>query len=126
MTIEEKAAAYDEMIAREKARARSKARATISTDGATCEQCGSTERLERHHEDHSKPLEVQILCRKCHQKITPKPGRPRRDDSYRVRVQTRITDATWSRLESAAASLKMSVSDVIRMLIETGLEDVRG
>jgi hypothetical protein len=31
-----------------------------------CEQCASTKKLERHHPDYSKPLEVKTLCRKCH------------------------------------------------------------
>jgi len=32
-----------------------------------CEECGSKENLCRHHSDYSKPLEVTILCRSCHQ-----------------------------------------------------------
>jgi hypothetical protein len=31
-----------------------------------CEVCGATEKLQRHHPDYSKPLEVQILCAHCH------------------------------------------------------------
>lgn len=34
--------------------------------GEKCEECGSTEDLERHHPDYSKALEVRTLCRKCH------------------------------------------------------------
>jgi len=31
-----------------------------------CKICGSTENLQRHHPDYSKPLEVVTLCRTCH------------------------------------------------------------
>ena len=30
-----------------------------------CERCGS-ENSQMHHEDYSKPLAVEWLCRKCH------------------------------------------------------------
>lgn len=47
-------------------------RITIKT---ACEQCGATGvKLEKHHPDYSKPLEVQHLCTKCH-------GRTRRLDA---------------------------------------------
>ena len=38
-----------------------------------CEKCGSTEKLERHHPDHSKPEEFQTLCHKCHNALRRKP-----------------------------------------------------
>ena len=31
-----------------------------------CEECGSVERVQAHHSDYSKPLEIQWLCAYCH------------------------------------------------------------
>lgn len=35
---------------------------------AVC-KCGSTENIEMHHRDYSKPLEVEVMCRKCHREL---------------------------------------------------------
>jgi hypothetical protein len=37
--------------------------------GEKCEKCGATERLDRHHNDYDKPLEIQTLCRTCHAQL---------------------------------------------------------
>jgi len=36
---------------------------------SNCERCGSTEQLERHHPNYSKPLSIVTLCHKCHRFI---------------------------------------------------------
>ncbi len=37
-----------------------------------CEKCGSSELLQKHHADYSKPLEVVWLCIKCHHAVHKK------------------------------------------------------
>lgn len=49
------------------ARQRSRARARRAFPKVTpCERCGSTARVQRHHDDISKPLEIRMLCWVCH------------------------------------------------------------
>jgi hypothetical protein len=34
-----------------------------------CDVCGTTEGIEAHHEDYSRPLDVRWLCRKHHGEV---------------------------------------------------------
>lgn len=40
----------------------------LVTPSDSCETCHSDGPLEGHHEDYSKPLEVEWLCETCHRR----------------------------------------------------------
>ncbi len=51
----------------------------ILTRPSSCSKCGSPDKklrdgrtaIQAHHEDYSKPLDVEWLCVRCHVEITP-------------------------------------------------------
>ena len=53
----------------EKCKAHNKARQIKIPKGYLCEKCKKNKATEKHHKDYSKPLEVDFLCNKCHNKI---------------------------------------------------------
>jgi hypothetical protein len=44
-----------------------KARAKGQLIAKPCEHCGADGRVDAHHADYFKPLEITWLCRSCHQ-----------------------------------------------------------
>jgi len=54
---------------RKKANARSYVNANLKKgriEKKPCEICGTTNNLEKHHKDYSKPMDIQWLCRQHH------------------------------------------------------------
>ena len=54
-----------------KVKARKKAY-SIKIENQKCEKCKIKKATERHHEDYNKPLEVMLVCKKCHIKLDKK------------------------------------------------------
>lgn len=48
----------------------------VLTRPSTCAKCGRGKRIEAHHENYYKPLDVIWLCNRCHRKLHP--GIPRK------------------------------------------------
>ncbi|KKL58038.1 hypothetical protein LCGC14_2229420 [marine sediment metagenome] len=47
--------------------ARIKAKNNIEIpEGCVCKYCKLRKAIHRHHPNHSKPLEVELVCRPCH------------------------------------------------------------
>lgn len=53
----------------EKYKAHTIAMNNIKLKNKKCKTCGTKGDLQRHHEDYSKPLDVIILCRGCHDQV---------------------------------------------------------
>lgn len=69
---------YADMTDAEKAKVKARSTANVyqrrgHLTPQPCEECGTTENLEKHHDDYTKPLEVRWFCRDHH----PDKGRPR-------------------------------------------------
>jgi hypothetical protein len=59
---------HQKNVIQDKARTLARKQIKLYYDTA-CSICGSTKKLHRHHQDYTKPLEVQIFCPSCHSKV---------------------------------------------------------
>jgi hypothetical protein len=48
--------------------AHNKAQRHLRSKPSSCQSCGLMTRVEGHHEDYSRPLDVMWLCKPCHAK----------------------------------------------------------
>lgn len=83
-------------------------RAGVLSRPDTCSKCGRKNcRIEAHHKDHTKPLDVIWLCPSCHRKldakirkeagITMKPSKARKLTDDQIR-EIRSSDLSYSQL----------------------------
>jgi len=71
---------------REKINARARANYYIKiAKNQMCCMCGINKATERHHEDYSKPLDVLLLCKKCHSEKIHK------ENNYEVKYKLKRT-----------------------------------
>jgi NMD protein affecting ribosome stability and mRNA decay len=61
-------------------------RAKPNLSGEKCQQCGATERLERHHPDYSKPDLFVVLCDSCHIRADQSAGFQKKKKTRRCSV----------------------------------------
>jgi hypothetical protein len=87
-----------------------------------CEKCGSEESIHAHHEDYSKPLSVNWLCRKCHIQLH-RERLPKINQT--VRQIKGISDDSWSELKAYCYLNGMSVRFFMCSLVECTLAELK-
>jgi hypothetical protein len=59
---------YPERVAARRAVLDAKSKGTLKVP-SKCSDCGKKAKVQAHHKDYSKPLDVTWLCDQCHRKI---------------------------------------------------------
>ena len=75
--------------------------------GEVCQLCGSKDRIQAHHNDYSKPLDVVWICHSCHQRLhrdLPKRDKPYQQNQQNQQNHSKSATVSNSKQESAEVS----------------------
>lgn len=81
-------------------KAAARRRAQRAVPATRCSRCGRTNvKLERHHRDYQKPVDVEVLCCKCHAAVEQQSGQRRTRRVQRCKIcQREFRHYTHSRV----------------------------
>lgn len=97
-------------------RAVTKARARGALVPQPCEVCGSTKRIDAHHEDYAKPLDVRWLCHRHH---------AQRHRAMLIEAVAHISTPPWSEIERAAAAIGVRPATFAKWRVARRIDPVR-
>lgn len=87
-----------------------------------CEVCGSTGKVDAHHDDYEKPLDVRWFCRTHHSAIHGQRGRKRSEACPRGHPWTPENMYTYERMKPNGSGMRsVRICRTCRRIRERGL-----